>query len=316
MLPLRRIVGLAGAFAMLAGACSDDDRPASSPVPGDPASSYITEIDDVMDRVSAAIRVVDTTLGATYAEPSARFRAFDSGQLGAVLEAALEEADRLEPTAAFAGDHVVIVAALGDAVTLGSQVSEAIEQRDLVDLAVAVAKLKALQGRTTQEVSPELCEAVSPQLEEDGLDATGTELCIPVTQVGESDWERGTARTARRFFVEIIPRITGIERSFSERDTAEYLSHIQPEVELILGELADAQAALDPPRASQADHEHLVEFYFDLGSLAGRISTAAESGDAASLEELFAESGKIVDAAAASLSAESRRVIAPMFHDL
>lgn len=266
--------------------------------------------------MNGAIRDVGATLEGTYADKSALFGAFETGKLAAALETARDDATGLEPPEELQADHEAFLAAIDEAATLGGQVTDAIQDRDIVELAIAVAELKTLHGRITQQVSPELCEAVSPDLEDGSVDAIGEDLCTPVEEVGQSDWAQGTARNARRYFIEVVPRMSGLEPSFTGEDTIEYLSAIQPEVERIMTDRADAQSALEPPEAFVEDHEALVTFFADLGSLAGRISAAAENGDEAALEELFAESGEMVNAAAESLSPETRKIISPMFRDV
>lgn len=319
MPPPRRAGALLVALALLATACGGDGAEPDESLAAtttEASSGYVSDVDGVMAGVNAAIADVVATLGGTYAEQSALFGAFGTAELSTALEIARNDAELLEPPEEFESDHETFLATLTEAATTGERITSAIDDRDIVELAAAVAKLQTLQGGLTQRVSPELCEAVSPGLEEGGLDTAWKDLCVAVDEVGESEWAQGTARNARRFFIEVAPRIGGLEPSFTDKDTIEYLTLIQPEVERILGELADAQSALEPPEARAEDHEQLVQFFVDFAGLARRISAAAEEGDRATLDELFAESGQVLDAARASLAPEARRIIAPMFRDL
>lgn len=318
MPPLRTVAALLAALTLLSTACGGDgaepDDLATATTEASPG--YVSDVERVMEGVNVAIREVVATLDGTYAEQSALFGAFDTAKLSVALETARDDAEALEPPEEFESDHEAFLATLDEAATAGERITSAIDDRDIVELAAAVAKLQTLQGGLTQRVSPELCEAVSPDFEEGGRDTAWKDLCVAVDEVGESEWAQGTARNARRFFIEVAPRIGGLEPSFTDKDTIEYLALIQPEVERILGELADAQSALEPPEARADDHQQLVQFFVDFASLARRISAAAEEGDRATLDELFAESGQTLDAARASLSAEAREIIAPMFRQV
>ncbi|MCH7971622.1 MAG: hypothetical protein IH960_11365 [Chloroflexi bacterium] len=257
---------------------------------------YLNSIENNAVQVTAAFARIDEQLSRVWPVRSSLFDAFSDSGLSQEIISSLGAIVQLSPPDEFEQEHRILQSTAKTVVEYSLQLEQALRGRDLAGMMIARANFAVSYKRMLMTVSPRLCKAL-------GIDDDPEILC-EVNAGAPATYDADVEQLFKEFRIEFLPRVTSFPPAMSDEERFDTLAALNVEIEVATREAAEKLAALSPPEGRVDDHKILLTYLEDTGKTASAITVAGEERDDSKIEQLFAQSGTIVESAEAAISCE------------
>ncbi|MCZ6538780.1 MAG: hypothetical protein O6922_03015 [Chloroflexi bacterium] len=262
---------------------------------------YLDSIENNAVQVTAAFARIEEHLSRVWPVRSSLFDAFSDAELSQEIISSIGAIVQLSPPAEFEQEHRILQETAKTVVAYTQEFEQALQDRDLAGVMVAKANFAVSYKRMVLTVSPRLCNAL-------GIDNDRETLCdVRAGTPGTYDAE--VEQLIKEYRLEFLPRVTSFPLALSEEERFGVLSALNVYIEIANQNAVSKLVALTPPEERADDHRILLTYLEDTSETASAITVAAANRDNSKIEQLFAQSGTIVESAAASISCEYREVL-------
>ena len=305
---------LFGVISIVVSACSSAAaEPTATVVPTAPVvpqvrTFYLDSLENNAVQVTAAFARIDEQMSKVWPTKDSLLDAFSDSDLSQEIISSLGAVVQLLPPDEFEEEHRILQSTANTVVEYAHDLERALQGRDLVGMMVAKANFAVSYKRMLLTVSPRLCSAL-------GIDNDPEVIC-EINAGAPGTYDAEVERLFKVFRVEFIPRVTSFAPALSEEERFSVLAALNREVEVATREAAEKLAALSPPEGRVDDHKILLTYLEDTGKTASAITVAGEERDDSKIEQLFDQSGTIVESVEAAISCEySETLLHGFFRD-
>ena len=263
-------------------------------------TQYLDRLDAGVSRIEAAFDAVGRDLRQTYPTRERLMSSLRQADAFGAVRALLDDLRQAEPPERFRADHAGLVGLLSDLATT-SNLTQALENDDLVGVSLACKDFLVGMGRVAQQATRPFCRAA----------AFGNPGATCDDDVPGGEYGVALRRAFNRSAVEFGPRVSSFPVGLATDELFTALEVLQPEIIQALEETGAAVRALQPPPELRADHQRIVTYWEDTLEVSRAISRAVEARDAPEQRLQFRESGVVFCTAARSLSDSVRPILGP-----
>ena len=306
-LKLAKPLILFGVVSIVVSACSSAaDEPTATVVPTNTVtpqvnSFYLDSLENNAVQVTAAFARMDEQLSKVWPVKSSLLDAMRDSNAPQEMRSSLGAMVQLSPPDEFEQEHQILQDTASTVVEYSRELEQSVQERDLVGMVVALANLRVSYQRMLVTVSPQVCNAL-------GI-ADDSDLLCDVRAGAPGTYDGDVEQLFKEFRLEFSTRVTAFPLALTEEEVFSTLAALNKDIEFATQKAVKELAALSPPPARVADHNILLTFLEDTGETASAITIAGTNQDGAKLKQLFAQSGTIVESAAAAISCEYRETL-------
>ncbi|MCH8230836.1 MAG: hypothetical protein IIA53_10940, partial [Chloroflexi bacterium] len=146
--------------------------------------------------------------------------------------------------------------------------------------------------------------------------ADDSEILCEVRAGAPGTYDADVEQLFKEFRVEFAPRVGAFPPALTDEERFDTIAALNKEVEVATQEAAEKLAALSPPEGRADDHRILLTYLEDTGKTASAITVAGEERDDSKIQQLFAQSGTVIESAEAAISCEySETLLHGFFRD-
>ena len=124
-------------------------------------AEYLQRIDAYVAKVDGMVDAIESALSQTWPVAARLFEVLDQAQVSETLQATLDDVGHLSAPPRFQADHERYVARLRDVVDAARKHDQSLEDRDLVSVFIARARIRVAGRLALTEVSPTFCQSVA-----------------------------------------------------------------------------------------------------------------------------------------------------------
>ncbi len=291
---------LFGVISIVVSACASAtvDPTATATTSGNQreAEFYLNRIENSAVQVTAAFARIDEQLSKVWPTKGSLLDAFSDSDLSQEIISSVGAIIQLVPPEEFEQEHLILQSTASTVADYSRQLEQALQGRDLAGVMIAKANFAVSYKRMLMTVSPRLCRALGIADDRDTLcdirfDTPGT-------------YDADVEQLIKEFRIEFLPRVTSFPFALSEEERFSALAALNKDIEVATLDAAEKLAALSPSNGRADDHQILLTYLEDTAKTASAITAAGEERDSETLQQLFTQSGVIVESAKASISCE------------
>ena len=246
----------------------------------------------------------DNILSSAFSSRDAFARAVFDAQLDDAAAESLAAAEALEPPQSLQADHDAWLAFRRAVIDLEPQLVEAVATSDTAGVLEIRRAFGEIEADFLLSISRLFClhlQGVNP-----------AEHCPAGDDLPGGDYGKAAFEVLREYGIRVGP-LFRTSPNLTPDERSDYLTEVQPEIEVLLQQAWEGLDALTPPPELSADHQALLTYFAGQHATAMAITTANKIRDDAAISQLYEQSGALFQDLQSSLSETVRPIVDPAF---